>query len=586
MERRDDITPAGRLVRCLLALLLALLFCAPSGIAAPAAWADEPAAEEGAGEQEEPQANHVTELFLKWSADYNGENEFVGPEQPLKKVVIENKGQLVQLNGYYTDASGSGLLLETASSSTDLGAIDLVWESSDVRIAKVSPAGLVTPVKNGSCTITAKVKDPEKYGEASCSVDFQISGQNGSYVSDVEITTKKGKVINETVVLAGDGAKPVYYQLYATITWKNASGEVVRTESTSAKSCKATYTWSVAGNTDTVAVNKYTGRVASQSSGIGQVMVTVNGGKGGRTVSDTVYFRVDTGQYDYNPADSLTLKVAYEEYPDQVVEEKTYSNAQLAKMLATVTHNYTVIGGSNGSYATIRATGYMFKDILKLLNCSMNDIKQFRFGTADSYDSPVSYSYLFGSERYYFPDYDIGYTSGGVVVPPIIATANSMHWNEPYVSKDEVLDEGTRYRLVFGASGKTDANTSKQVYYINTINVILKGAPPSSNGTGDGDGNGAGNGSGMGAGPSSGDGDAGSGANGTDSTAAGGAGTGSDADSGTRWRIYQMMSTNQSSPGVLEMENPLAPFAVPIGIGVFLLGGLSFYIGFKRRRFA
>ena len=584
MQSTQDISIPGRALRCLLALLLALLFCVPAGALAASAWADEPTAGEAGAD--EPERNHVTELFLKWSADYNGENEFVGAGQPVKQVVIETKGQLVQLNGYYTDASGSGLMLETASASIDLGAIDLVWESSNVKVAKVSPAGLVTPVKNGSCTITATVKDPAKYGEASCSVDFEISGQNGSYVSDVEITTKKGKVINETVVLAGDGAKPVYYQLYATITWKNANGDVVKTETTSSKKCTATYTWSVAGNTDTVAVNKYTGRVASQSSGIGQVMVTVSGGKGGRSVSDTVYFRVDTGQYDYNPADSLTLKVAYEEFPDQIIEEKTYSEKQLSKMLPKVTNNYTVIGGNNGSYATIRATGYMFKDILKLLNCSINDIKQFRFGTADSYDSPVSYSYLFGSERYYFPDYDIGYTSGGVVVPPIIATANSMHWNEPYVSKDEKLDEGTRYRLVFGASGKTDANTSKQVYYINTINVILKGGPPTSDGHGDGGGDGTGNGSGMGQGPSEGDGDSGGLEDPSSSAQAGGNGTGSDADSGTRWRVYQMMSTNKSNPGVLEMDNPLAPFAMPIGIAAFLLGGISFYIGFRKRRFA
>ena len=584
MQSTQDISIPGRALRCLLALLLALLFCVPAGALAASAWADEPTAGEAGAD--EPERNHVTELFLKWSADYNGENEFVGAGQPVKQVVIETKGQLVQLNGYYTDASGSGLMLETASASTDLGAIDLVWESSNVKVAKVSPAGLVTPVKNGSCTITATVKDPAKYGEASCSVDFEISGQNGSYVSDVEITTKKGKVINETIVLAGDGAKPVYYQLYATITWKNANGDVVKTETTSSKKCTATYTWSVAGNTDTVAVNKYTGRVASQSSGIGQVMVTVSGGKGGRSVSDTVYFRVDTGQYDYNPADSLTLKVAYEEFPDQIIEEKTYSEKQLSKMLPKVTINYTVIGGNNGSYATIRATGYMFKDILKLLNCSINDIKQFRFGTADSYDSPVSYSYLFGSERYYFPDYDIGYTSGGVVVPPIIATANSMHWNEPYVSKDEKLDEGTRYRLVFGASGKTDANTSKQVYYINTINVILKGGPPTSDGHGDGGGDGTGNGSGMGQGPSEGDGDSGGLEDPSSSAQAGGNGTGSDADSGTRWRVYQMMSTNKSNPGVLEMDNPLAPFAMPIGIAAFLLGGISFYIGFRKRRFA
>ncbi|MGN0077434.1 MAG: Ig-like domain-containing protein, partial [Coriobacteriales bacterium] len=530
--------------------------------------------------------NHVTELFLKWSADYNGPGEFVGEGQHLKRVEIESKGQVAQLNAYYLDASEDGVMYETASSSTDLGAIDISWKSSDTKVATVSPTGLVTPKKNGSCTITASVAKPEKYGEASVSVEFSITGQNGNYVSDVEITNAKGKQVTETIVLAGDGAKPVYKQLYATITWSNASGEVVKTETTKSSKCSATYQWSTAGNTDIVSVNKYTGRIASQTSGIGQVMITVNGGKGGRTVSDTVYVRVDTGQYDYNPADSLTLKVAYEEYPDQVIQEITLTEKQLSEKIGKVTHSYTVIGGTNNGFATIRATGYMFKDVLKLLNCSIGDIKQFRFGTADSYDSPVSYSYLFGSERYYYPDYDIGYTSGKVVVPPIIASANTIHWNESYINPNEELDEGTRYRLVFGVSSPSDSNTSKQVYYINTINVILKGAPPSSNGNGNGGGNGTGNGSGMGEGPSEGDGDSGGLEDPSSSAQAGGNGTGSDADSGTRWRVYQMMSTNKSNPGVLEMDNPLAPFAVPLGIAAFLLGGISFYIGFRKRRFA
>ena len=586
MERTQDISTAGCALRCALAALLALLLCVPQAVLAAPAWADEPVAEEGA--QEEPERNHVTELFLKWSTDYNGPGEFVGGEQRIKLIEIESKGQVVQLNGYYTDASEDGVMYETASSSTDLGAIDLTWESSNTKVATVSPAGLVTPKKNGSCTITARVAKPEKYGEASCSVDLQITGQNGNYVSDVEITNAKGTPVTQTVVLAGDGAKPVYKQLYATITWSNANGEVVKTETTKSAKCSATYLWSVAGNTDTVSVNKYTGRIASQSSGIGQVMITVNGGKGGRTVSDTVYVRVDTGQYDYNPAESLTLKVAYEEFPDQIIEEKTYSEKQLSQMLSQVTNSYTVIGGSGGgSYATIRATGYMFKDILKLLNCSLSDIQQFRFGTADSYDSPVSYSYLFGSERYYYPDYDIGYTTGKVVVPPVLATANTIHWNESYVNPAEELDEGTRYRLVFGVSNPSDANTSKQIYYINTVFVILKGGPPTSNGSGSGGGDGTGNGSGMGEGPSEGNGDSGSSAQDpSSSTQAGGNGTGSDADSGTRWRVYQMMSTNKSNPGVLEMDNPLAPFVLPIGIAAFLLGGISFYIGFRRRRFA
>ncbi len=534
--------------------------------------------------------NYVKELFLKWSADYNGEDEFVGKGQPLKNVKIEDKGQLVQLNAYYIDASGSGVMEQTADSSTDLGAIDIVWKSSDTKVATVSPAGLVTPVKNGSCKITASVKNPDKYGEASVSVELKVSGQNGNYVSDVQITDKKGREITETIVLAGDGAKPVYYQLYATITWSNAAGKEVKTESTGSKKCSASFSWACAGNTDIVAVNKTTGRMASQTSGIGQVMVTVAGGKGGKSVSDTVYVRVDTGQYDYNPADSLTLKVSYEKYPDKYVQTKTYTAKELEKLLGASkqTNNYTVIGGSG--YATIRATGYQFIDVLRFLNCSIDDIKQFRFGTQDSYDSPVSYDYLFGKTRYWYPNYDIGSTSEAEVVPPLLATANSMHWNESYISPDEKLDKSTRFRLVFGVSDKADSNTSKQIYYINTINVVLKGAPPASDGDGDSKGDDSGSGSGgagdggNGSGSQAGNGSSGDGPAPSSPSSGSSAGNGSDAAAGTKWRVYQIMSDAKSTPGTLDLENPLAPFAVPAVVGAFILGGLYFYLDFRRRR--
>lgn len=615
-----------RVLRVLLAFVLAMLVCMPANVAA--AWAQgiaddgayisalsaddssggsasdqEDDADDGSSSKDdsdaddgsdsgkddpEPEKNYVKELFLKWSSDYGGQDEFVGKGQPIKKVQIEDKGQLVQLNTYYLDNSGSGVMEQAADSSTDLGTIDITFKSSDTKVATVSPSGLVTPVKNGSCTITASVKNPDKYGEASVSVDFKISGQNGNYVSDVQITDKKGKEITGTVVLSGDGAKPVYYQLYATITWSDANGKKVKTEKTSAKKCSASYSWATAGNTEVVSINKTTGRMASQQSGIGQVMITVAGGKAGKTVSDTIYVRVDTGQYDYNPADSLTLKVSYEKYPDKYVTTKTYSAKKLAKLLSgsVQTNNYTVIGG-NG-YATIRATGYQFIDVLRLLNCDIDDIKQFRFGTQDSYDSPVSYEYLFGQTRYWFPNYDIGSTAEAVVVPPLLATANSMHWNESYISPDEKLDESTRFRLVFGVSGTADSNTSKQIYYINTINIVLKGAPPASDGDGDSKGDDSGNGNGGSGGGSGGSGNGGSGTGAgpgpSDSSSGGTAGKGDDAAAGTKWRVYQIMSDAKSTPGTLDLENPLAPFAAPAAGAAFVLGGLYFYLDFRRRR--
>ncbi|MDO4183499.1 MAG: Ig-like domain-containing protein [Coriobacteriia bacterium] len=529
---------------------------------------------------------------------------FVGEGEELEQVTIENKGQLVQLNAYYLDATGSGVMLETASSATDLGVIDLKWESSDVDVAMVNPLnGLVTPVGDGDCTITATVADPEKYGEASVSVDLHITGQEGEYVDYVEITDENGEVITNTVVIESDGKKPVYTQLYVNVYWVDADGNEVRVESSREGNVSVSFEWVAAGssNSKCLAVNARTGRVSTQEQGVGAVLVNVFGGKDGRAVSDTVHFYVNTGQTGYNPASSLTINVSYQMYPDQIVFTKTWSAEELESILPQYTYNFTVISGS--SYATIRARGFLFKDILALFDTDLSDINQFRFGTADSYDAPVSYDYLFGSTRYYFPDYDIGYTSGGVVVPPLLATANTIFWNESYVSPEAELDEGTRYRLVFGASDVSDANTSRQVYFIDTINVVLNGAPPENpdpgpgpgdGGDGDGDGGGSGNGTGGGGNGTNG---GGSGQPGSSASAGNRPATVSNAASSggqsdtlgaaggesNPWRIYQMMKQQVSNPGELDINNPLAPFTIPGVCAAALLGGLSAGVGFRRR---
>ncbi len=547
-------------------------------------------------------------MYLKWSSDYSGENKFVGTYDSLvcelDRVEIMQKGKLVQLNTYYEDASGSGVLLEAANSTTDLGAIDIEWESSDTGVVTVNPYGLVTPVGNGSAWVTARVKNAAALGDVSVSVEFVVDGQSGQYVNSVDIVDETGESITGTVVIASDGRTPEYYQLYARVTWVDADGNVTRTECTLDGALSVDYYWSTAGNTSILYVNSSTGRVATQEAGIGAIVVSVAGGVGGAMVSDTVYFRVDNGQDGNNPADSLTLNVVYEDYPDQVVNSVTYSAAELEGMLPQVTNNYTVIG--NSTFATIRATGYMFIDVVKLAGVDLDDILQFRFGTADSYDAPVSYSYLFGSARYYFPNYDINSTAESEVVPPILATASYLVWNASYVSPETELSDGMRYRLVFGVSGRGDSNTSRQVYYINTINIVLKGAPPVQTGTvggstdqgGSGGGTGAGTGTGAGSGIQGGFSEGGSGGvsestgaqdsqlTNTDisgATDAGGDSAGTDAGNDGAWRIYQTMIKSDSNPGTLDFDNPLLVWAPVCAGAVFVFGGVSMYVGYRRR---
>ncbi len=572
-------------------------------------------------------SNYVTELFLKWSSDYDGANAFVGKGEELEQITITTYGQLVQLNAYYLDATGSGVLLEADSTSTDLSTIPLTWTSSDINVATVSPSGLVTPKGNGTVQITAEVSEPEKYGEASCTVTMVIDGQEGEYVGSVEITDEDGNIIpdGETIVLESESSTPLYYQLGAIVTWVDAEGNVVREENTT-DGVSASVTWETAGNTSIVYVNSTTGRVATQEPGVAAVVVNVAGGVGGSTISDTVYFNVITDQRRAGtPADDLTINVYYELYPDELVTSQTFSLEDLASRFTQITNNYTVIGGTR--YGTIRAQGYRFTDILSLVNVDLDDILLFRFGTSDNYENSISCDYLFGSSRYYFPDYDIGYTLGAETVPTILATACNLHWNASYVDPTEELDESWRFRLVFGVSDTSDENTSMQIYYIHTINVVLKGGPEevvdpggsdgggtddeddngSGGGSGEGDGSGGGNGAGDGDGDGDGSGYSGSGlanesgsssesSGDSDSTSASGStsddaaseSTGSDesGDTGSgsgAWNIYQVMTNSNSNPGDIDYENPIAPFAVPLACAAAVGGGLSMFVGFRRR---
>ena len=567
----------------------------------------------------EPGNLRVDQLFLKWSADYDGMNEFVGEDEPIEVIEIMKKGQRVQLNAYYLNTSGDGVLYETANSDTELGTISINWTSSDTSVATVDPrTGLVTPRGNGEVTIKASVADPDKYGAAEVSVNMIIDGQEGEYVDRVEITDDAGEIITNTVHIESDGKAPEYRQLHAIIYWVDADGNPLRKEYTGGGSVSTSVSWETGGSSSILYVNKDTGRVATQEPGIGSVICSVAGGVGGRTVSDTVHFFVDTGQDGYNPADSLTLNFSYENYPDQILKSITFSLSDLSSNLTQETHNYTVIAGER--WATIRAQGYRFIDVLNLANqrldgvyVSFDDILQFRFGTADAYDAPVSASYLFGSPRYYYPDYDIGFTSGAVVVPPLLATASNIYWNSSYVNPNDELGIGTRFRLVFGVTGPNDANTSRQVFYINTINIVVKGAPPESfgggdepndnggsggngstgpsapgsgsEGQGDGSGSGAGSGSGSEGGTDS-DGnagaDSGGGSTGTTDGDGGSAG-GAALQDGPAWRYYQTMVQTNSLIKGLEEDNPVSPFTAPACAVALIGGGASMFIGYRRR---
>ena len=569
----------------------------------------------GDKETDEP-TEWVKRIYLKNDEpDNNGKRHYVGEDfdPKYKTLEIEEKGKTVQLNGYYI-TNKSSVEYETSNSSSPLGVIELDWKSSDNKIATVSPDGKITPIKDGKVKITAKVSDKSKYKDDPPEkvVNVEISGQSGKYVSKVQIVDKNGKSLSsKDDALTVIEEQNSFFEFYARVTWHDPdSGEDTIEDTTGGKKISSTITWSVGGSKIVGTINEDTGRFkASEYSGNCYVQCVVSGGKNGKDVKDTADVMIDTGKYEYNPANSLKLKVVYQKYPDDVVQKHTYSLKTLSKRLSTRTNSYTIMG--NGRYGTIRAKGYLFKDIVGLEDISLDDVHQFRFTTADDYDNPITTKMLYGSgSRYYFPNWDIGSKSGAKVVPPILATESNMIWGESEVSADTPLDKGSRFRLVFGSLWNKDSNSSYQIYYIREITIVLKGAPSAkdgngpSKGTGGDDDKGIGNGSGTdgrggGAGSDQGDGSGNSAGNSGDKSSAGRSGKagnskgdkgkpGSPHDSnsdksGGNLRVYEMMSNSKSNVASLNKDLPYLPAALPIAVGGLMAGGLSSYISFRRR---
>ena len=450
----------------------------------------------------EPETYYVKKLLLRWDKpDADGVTHFVGDanivERAYKTISITEFGETVQLNGYYLSTDDTGEAYQTVDSSTSIGSFDLNWASSDESIAVVSPAGLVRPQgKNGTVVITASVADPRVYqGDVpTATVSITFDGQDGKYVKCVEILDDGGNAIGEQW-----GGVTVYekenefHQLHARITWHNVIDGTETTEVTGsgdtydASGIGTTITWGISAST-AFSINEDTGRLRCGAySGNAFVTCTAVGGLGGKVVTDTANVQLDTGVYEYNPSDSLTLKVVWEERPDEVVKEATYTYEELLGMLPTRKVNATVV--SSQRFGVISAEGFLFKDIVNLVAVDDADVFQYRFSTADGYDNPVSYKYLFDSgNRYYFPNYELGKSRAeGEIVPPVLAYKSTLQWNTSEANPEVALDEGTRFRLVFGCLATGDANTSFQIYYIHGITVVLKGAPSAGGNNGNGD---------------------------------------------------------------------------------------------------
>lgn len=126
----------------------------------------------------------------------------------------------------FTDSSSQTLIATVKpSNSTD----SVTWETSDAGIATVS-SGVVSPVSNGSCTITAKAGSYS----ASCKVTVNVSGEIVTLQS-ISVTYAGGEVTVGTALTDLTGITVTAHYSNGstdTITGYTLSGEIVEGENT------------------------------------------------------------------------------------------------------------------------------------------------------------------------------------------------------------------------------------------------------------------------------------------------------------------------------------------------------------------
>lgn len=538
----------------------------------------------------------------------------------------------------------------------------VTWSTSDNSVATINSSGVLTAVGNGTVKVIATVDaDYSSTGKAlRAMVTVKVTNQTDErYVTGIRILNENDKAVRTYTMK--DSLSTASAQFYAEVDVYDPATDTTKTYSTKDGKLSSQViglsdvTWYMS-DTTMGAVDEDTGVFRPSVFGTMVVNVKSTAGKNNKvkTASVTVTVKDPDGgsvNEDYHPQDSLTVKVYYEDYPPadfddddakEWVTSKTYSVSDL-ESLGTVTATYTAIGG--GSYYTITGTGTPLAAVLKDAGANLEGVKRLSFKTADALERPVSYRYIVGSDRYYFPNIDIGSYSGAMQVYPILALESSEVKNGS-TDPDYHMTDATRFRLLFGSTGRSDHSSQYQIKWINTLYVELDGGPkvqdgdgkssgtsgkgsgsssggkrqsdsskgssssssssansPSSDGAGGGHGSGSGSSTenggdagsgndGSGSGGSSGADDPGSfgsnPASQTDGTGGGSGSAGGDGDdegaSGS-YNVYQVMNRNDSATQrSLEYDNPWRKAVIPMGCLFLALGGFESWKWYRWQR--
>jgi hypothetical protein len=368
----------------------------------------------------------------------------------------------------------------------DVGVID--WHSSNTSVAAVDTQGIVTALSDGEVTITATAKG------ISAEFYIKIFGQDGAYVTEVQICYEDGEEYGNTYV-EYDSIEGRATQFYLRVRYSDGSVECNAPSAPDFAPITVPYTWSISSE-EVGYVNADTGNFIPQRDGNAQIYATATGGDPTRNngqVTDIVFVSIITGTYEdgFIPSSQLTMRFVWS--ADESLEAKapvTLSIEQL-QALQSVERTFTLTR-SNQKHVTDSAIGIDLAVLLDSQGIAIEDISHFRLAANDGANPGViPADFLFGYTRYYFPLIDWNVTNQAVAVSPMLAYADSWHEGGSAAENYESLNEGTCLRLLFGSVGLTDDSTRFSIKYINTMTVVLNGAPPVEDGngnTGDGPG--------------------------------------------------------------------------------------------------
>ena len=459
-----------------------------------------------------------------------------------KPVQIKTKGQTVTFDtlSHWTDGKKT---YESRNESF------VSWSTSDPSVATVSPGGMVSPLKDGTVDISARV--PGSYTQTGAdfvaTVRIQIFGQSdGRYITAIRIVDETGRQITvHNFYLLEEDLSVAMVQFHAevdvfdpktnktvTISTKGEDGEYVKI-SAQAPDLSDVY-WNV-GDRAMSAIERDWGlfRPVRYGSSFFYVATraTLDNSELSTTAAVSSLNPKGIGEESYNPQPSIRVKAYYElskpknlsaskeEDPFFVIDE-TYSLADITQM-GLFTETYTALG--NGSYMTMTGTGVGLGTLLTEAGVNLNGVNGMMFYAADSHMSGqfITYSYLF-APRYYYPNIYTGFApyAEAKQVQPMLATVSNQIANGK-TEPNYVMSEATRFRLLLGGR-PGDTTTNYTIKWVNTIIVELTGGPGTDFGDGSGTGDGTGTGDGDGDGDETSDGDGNS----------DGIGSGSGGDSG------------------------------------------------------